>query len=293
VTLPSPATTHQPADPAQRAGVLRTVRALVLATHAGPTVAVVGYATATAVASHLGARSAVLALAVLLGQVSVGWSNDWIDATRDTTQHRLDKPIPRGLVQRAVVRRAAFTALVLCVPASYALGWRAGTAHLVAVGAAWSYNLGVKRTIASPLPYLLAFALVPVVVAAALPHHPHAPWALVAASALLGLSAHLTNAVEDLADDAATGVRGLPQRLGALGATVASTLSVVVALGLFLSLPDRMTTASVVLACVSVAVSVTAAVRSAMHKVRGVFELSILAVLPLVVAVATTGGVRG
>ena len=285
---------QRPADPASRPRFVRTSLGLVLATHAGPTVAVVGYATATGVASHLSTmRSALLALAVLLGQASVGWSNDWIDATRDSTQHRPDKPIPRGLVNRNVVGRAAFTALTLCVPASYALGWRAGTAHLVAVAAAWSYNFGLKRTLVSPLPYLLAFALVPVVVAAALPGHPRAPWALVAASGLLGLSAHLTNAVEDLADDAATGVRGVPQRLGVLAATATSTLAVIAALGLFLSLPDRTTTASIVLACVSVAISTTAVIRAAVHRVRGVFELSILAVLPLVVAVATTGGVRG
>jgi 4-hydroxybenzoate polyprenyltransferase len=33
--------------------------------------------------------------------------------------------------------------------------------------------------------------------------------------ALLGVGAHLLNALPDLADDEATGVRGLPQRLGA------------------------------------------------------------------------------
>ena len=36
-----------------------------------------------------------------------------------------------------------------------------------------------------------------------------------ATGALLGVGAHLLNALPDLADDEATGVRGLPQRLGA------------------------------------------------------------------------------
>jgi 4-hydroxybenzoate polyprenyltransferase len=40
------------------------------------------------------------------------------------------------------------------------------------------------------------------------------PWWLVAAGALLGGGAHLANALPDLEDDLATGVRGLPQRLG-------------------------------------------------------------------------------
>src|SRR3954454_12399881 len=138
-------------DPSPPAPSLaRTARGLVLATHPGPTVAVVGYATATAAASHLGPRSVLLAFAVLFGQASVGWSNDWIDAPRDVARERRDKPIAAGLLARDVVGRGALIALTLCVPASFALGWRAGTAHLIAVAAAWSYNLGLKRSIISP-----------------------------------------------------------------------------------------------------------------------------------------------
>jgi 4-hydroxybenzoate polyprenyltransferase len=40
-----------------------------------------------------------------------------------------------------------------------------------------------------------------------------AAWVL-AAGALLGVGAHLLNVLPDLADDEATGVRGLPHRLG-------------------------------------------------------------------------------
>ena len=229
---------------------------------------------------------------MVLGQASVGWSNDWIDAPRDVERNRPDKPIPRGLVERVVVGRAALVALTLCVPVSFALGWRAGVAHLVAVASAWSYNLGLKRTVMSPLPYLLAFALVPVVVAAAKSGHPHAPAALIAASGLLGVSAHLTNAVEDLDDDAATGVRGLPQRLGLVTSTALSTVALQAAVALFLSLPGRTTIGTVCLAGAAIALSLTAVARAVTGRLRGLFALSVLAVLPLVVAVAATGGVR-
>jgi 4-hydroxybenzoate polyprenyltransferase len=114
---------------------------------------------------------------------------------------------------------------------------------------------------------------------------------LIAASGLLGVSAHLTNAVEDLDDDAATGVRGLPQRIGVVTSTVASTVTLLVALALFLSLPDRITTTSVVLVCIAVALSVTAVLRALTNQLRGLFALSVVAVLPLVIAVAATGGV--
>lgn len=236
-------------------------------------------------------RSAVLAIAVLLGQASVGWSNDWIDADRDVARQRRDKPIVQGLVSRSVVRASALTAGTTCVPASLALGWRAGAAHLVAVSSAWAYNLGLKRTVLSALPYLVSFAMVPVVVAAALPGHEHAPWRLVIASGLLGVSAHLPNAVEDLDDDTATGVHGLPQRLGVVGSTAASTGVLVVAVTLFLSLPDRVTVTTLTLAAVAIALSASAVGRVLLGRMTGLFALSVVAVLPLIVSVAATGGV--
>jgi 4-hydroxybenzoate polyprenyltransferase len=256
-------------------------------------VAVVGYATATAVASDLSTgKCALLAFAVLSGQASVGWSNDWVDAPIDVARRRTDKPIAQGLVSRQVVGVGALVALTLCVPASLLLGWRAGMAHLVAVAAAWSYNLGLKRSLLSPFPYVLAFGLVPVVVSQALPGHPRPPWGLVVASALLGLSAHLTNAVEDLDHDAATGVRGMPQRLGVRASTALSTAAVVAAVAVFLTIHDRLEPLSLALGLVAFAISGTALLRAVLGRNDGLFVLSILAVLPLVVAVATTGGVR-
>jgi 4-hydroxybenzoate polyprenyltransferase len=65
------------------------------------------------------------------------------------------------------------------------------------------------------VPYLVAFGLLPAFVVVALPDHPTPPAWLVAAGALLGGGAHFANVLPDLADDAATGVRGLPHRLGA------------------------------------------------------------------------------
>ena len=57
-----------------------------------------------------------------------------------------------------------------------------------------------------------------------------------AAGALLGVGAHLVNVLPDLADDEATGVRGLPHRIGArrlpvVAAGVLAAGSLVVALG--------------------------------------------------------------
>ena len=73
-------------------------------------------------------------------------------------------------------------------------------------------------------------------VVAAAPGTPTAPWWLVAAGGALGAAAHLANVAPDIEDDLATGVRGLPHRLGpvpsAITCAVLAILCFVLLLGL-------------------------------------------------------------
>ena len=94
----------------------------------------------------------------------------------------------------------------------------------VATGVALLYDWPLKSTVFSVLPYLVAFGLLPAFVVTALPGHPAPPAWLVVAAALLGGGAHFANVLPDLDDDAATGVRGLPHRLGATGSTIAAAV---------------------------------------------------------------------
>ncbi|WP_435735937.1 UbiA family prenyltransferase [Cellulosimicrobium sp. PMB13] len=198
-----------------------TLRGLVVAAHAAPAALVT--ALACALSLGIGSGSGTTALvtgAVLCGQLSVGWSNDWIDAPRDLAVGRVDKPVVAGLVTPAGLRGAALVALAACVVLSLATGLVPGLVHLVAVGGAWAYNAGLKATAWSWAPYAVSFALLAVFVVLAAPGDAvPAPWALVAA-ALLGSGAHVANTLPDLEDDAATGVRGLPHRLGRRTASV-------------------------------------------------------------------------
>jgi 4-hydroxybenzoate polyprenyltransferase len=110
---------------------------------------------------------------------------------------------------------ATVIALLLTFALSAALGWPGGAAVVGTAVCGWAYNLGLKATVLSWLPYAIAFGLLPAVVTLSdsPPRWPPA-WALTA-GALLGVAAHLANALPDLRDDEATGVRGLPHRLGA------------------------------------------------------------------------------
>lgn len=118
---------------------------------------------------------------------------------------------------------------MVCVPLSLANGILAGTAHLIGVAAAWAYNLGVKATPFSWLPYALAFGLLPAFVTLGLPGHPWPPGWLTAAGALLGVGAHFTNVLPDIDTDLAAGIRGLPQRLGRHRSRSAAALSLLAA----------------------------------------------------------------
>jgi 4-hydroxybenzoate polyprenyltransferase len=190
--------------------------ALVRAAHAPPTVAVTALATAIAATSGRDVRGTLLvATAVLTGQLSIGWCNDFVDRDRDRAAGRRDKPIVTGAVTPRLVAVACGAAVTACVPLSLASGWRAGLCHLVVVAGGWAYDLGLKRTLLSWLPYATSFAMLGAFLALGLPGHP-APHAwLLGAGALLGVGAHFLNVIPDLDDDRSAGVLGLPQRLGA------------------------------------------------------------------------------
>ncbi|WP_028645109.1 UbiA family prenyltransferase [Nocardioides sp. URHA0020] len=197
-------------------GIGRTARGLTSAAHPGPVLAVTVLAALLALSGGLGAADIALVTgAVLSGQLTVGWSNDLVDASRDASVGRSDKPIASGDVTASTVRLCCAVALVATVLLSLACGWYAGLVHLVLVASAWAYNLGLKSTWWSWAPYAVSFGGLPVFIYLAGDPATLPPLWLAVAAALLGVGAHLVNVLPDLADDEATGVRGLPHRLGA------------------------------------------------------------------------------
>ena len=227
------------------------LRVLAGAAHAGPAVAVTVLAWLLALAQGLStATTLVLVGAVLAGQLSIGWSNDLVDRSRDRAAGRADKPLATGDGSVAVVRAACAAAVVACVVLSLALGPVAGLVHLGCVASAWAYNLGLKSTVWSWAPYAVSFGGLTAVVTLADGEAP--PWWWPVGAALLGVGAHLLNVLPDLADDAATGVRGLPHRLGPrrigpVAAIVLVVATVVVLLGAGPSLAAGIAVTAVVL----------------------------------------------
>ncbi|MBK9738482.1 MAG: UbiA family prenyltransferase [Actinobacteria bacterium] len=194
---------------------MNRLSAFARACHPAPTVVVTF--VITAFAWSLGWRLPGLAgvlLAVLVGQLSIGWSNDAFDADLDATVGRGSKPTVAGDVTARGLWLAAATALVLSAGLSWAVaGLVGGTLHVFSVLMAWLYNTVLSRTPWSWLPYALAFGAVFAFFTYGLDGSAPPAWT-VAVFAIVGVSAHLANAVPDINADRAAGVDGLAVRLG-------------------------------------------------------------------------------
>jgi 4-hydroxybenzoate polyprenyltransferase len=205
--------------------VPRLLAGLLRACHPEPTAAVTVATAVLAITVGRGpAGAAAAAASILASQLCVGWSNDWLDADRDATAGRGDKPVPAGQVPRRVVGIGALIAGPLTVLLGLLSGWPAAIVITVALLSALAYNWPLKNTVLSPVPYLVSFGALAAFVVLGRPDRPTPPWWLVVATAGLGGGAHFVNVLPDLADDARTGIRGLPHRLGATGSWIAAAV---------------------------------------------------------------------
>ncbi|HWO63522.1 MAG TPA: UbiA family prenyltransferase, partial [Umezawaea sp.] len=136
--------TGSPVAPTKRA----VVRGLAGACHPVPSLAVTTVAVLLAVGvGHGPAGVLLIGAAVLTGQLSIGWSNDWVDDARDRATGRAAKPVAAGQVPVRVVAVAAGLALAATIALSALLGVLACAALLLGVAAGWAYNLGLKATV--------------------------------------------------------------------------------------------------------------------------------------------------
>lgn len=146
-------------------------------------------------------------------QFFVGITNDLSDRDLDAAT----KPW-KPLVARLVPTWAALgLALTLAIGAGV-LVTPLGPGATVLLGAiavvGLLYNLRLKRTAWSWVPYVMFFPLIPTYAATALGEPAPEAMLLWPAGALLGVSVHLANAVPDLEGDKRHGAAGLTGRLG-------------------------------------------------------------------------------
>jgi len=158
--------------------------------------------------------SLFIALAIFFGQLVVGWTNDLVDFSRDKAASRLKKPLVAGTISEATLRTAIFLALGLALVISLAspLECSGSAIHFLGLLSATAYNLKLKATVLSVVPYMVSFGALPWAIYVAAGSKP--PMWLVLAFILFTSAFHFLNVLKDLDADRDQDVLGLPQVLG-------------------------------------------------------------------------------
>ena len=210
--------------------------AYLRAAHFGPTVIVTTTTFLLALSQYSIIEALRVAIAIFAGQLVIGWSNDLIDAPLDIAAQRTKKPIVGKEVNIDQLRKsivfAIFAALILSLISPLDL---IGTLiHFLGLLSATLYNLKLKSTILSPVPYIVSFGALPWAIY--LPTGNRPPLWLFIDFMLISVAFHFFNVLKDFQWDINQGVLGLPQRLGRNVSLVVSISLVISAILVLISL---------------------------------------------------------
>ena len=212
---------------------------LAKASHFGPSLLVTALSYFFAQLYWQPGSALIIALGFFSGQLIVGWSNDLIDYTDDLSHQRMNKPLVAGLISRKFLQSwlALMIPVALVINLFGPLGFVGGGLSIFAIVWALGYNFYFKFNIFSPLPYAVAFAILPSCMAFSQDKTP--PTWMWLGGALFGMAAHFLNVLKDMDQDHASGIKGLPQRCGKTGSIIAATI--LIALGVTLLLLSDLT----------------------------------------------------
>ena len=206
------------------------------AAHFGPTVIVTATSFLLALSQYSLIDSIRVAIAIFAGQLVVGWSNDFIDAPLDVAAQRTKKPIVSKEINPEQLKKSIFGALFVALILSLfsPLGLTGTLIHFLGILSATFYNLKLKPTILSPLPYIISFGLLPWAIY--LPAGNQPPLWLYLDFILIAVAFHFFNVLKDFQWDIEQGILGLPQRLGRNTSLIISISLIVSALLVFIFL---------------------------------------------------------
>jgi 4-hydroxybenzoate polyprenyltransferase len=188
--------------------------AFLRAAHFGPTVIVTTITFLLALSQYSLIDALRVAIAIFAGQLVVGWSNDFIDAPLDIAAQRTKKPIVSKELNPEQLKKSILVALVAALLLSLfsPLGLTGTAIHFLGILSATFYNLKLKSTILSPIPYIVSFGALPWAIYLPVGNQP--PLWLFIDFMLIAVAFHFFNVLKDFQWDINQGVLGLPQRLG-------------------------------------------------------------------------------
>lgn len=208
-----------------------SVRAYLTATHFPQALTMVVLTTLLCVLLGLSGWDVLwVIIATASGQASVGWFNDYLDAQVDKSLDRKHKPVVRHSLNPENLKKPIIVASLLAIPFSFlAAGWLGGIAHLGAIASAQIYNRHLSRTVWSWLPYAISFALLPIFCWQAASKDIWPSENILVIAILVGVIAHIFNALPDLELDRRVRFGGLVVYLGRC-----KSIALLVVLGLIL-----------------------------------------------------------
>ena len=233
--------------------------------HPFPTLLNVAATAGLAFVAARGAPDASVLVRMLLlmfcAQSAIGIVNDVCDRELDAATKPW-KPVAAGIVRpdAAIAMAVALIAGVVAIGAT--LGAASLGLALLGLACGLAYDVWLKRTVFSAVPYMIAIPTLPLWVWVTLGEWRDALWWLLPIGPLLGLALHLQNTLPDLDADRAHGVEGLAHRLGAVRSIVVAWISFGIALAASIALapvldyelPPYLVAASVAGACLAASV---------------------------------------
>jgi 4-hydroxybenzoate polyprenyltransferase len=146
-------------------------------------------------------------------QISISALNDWADRDRDAAAHRW-RPVAMGRIRPSAALGLAFLFALGTLPGALGFGPIPGIVLAIGLAAGWAYDLWLKPTPLSFLPFAVAFPLLPTWVGLIAGRPPASFVWLIVGGAFLATAIHLADSLPDLASDASVGLRTLGVRLG-------------------------------------------------------------------------------
>lgn len=195
----------------------RTVRGYLLLPHLVPVIVVEVATAAFALVAWGGVPPprlvGPLLLAMLGGQLAIGATNELVDLPSDALA-KPGKPIPSGAVSQRGARVMVVAGLVMMTGFGLVFGPVPFVLLALGTGIGLAYDVWLKRSSWSWLPYILALPLLPIWVFAALGRPEPRLLVLYPLGALAAVGVHFSQALPDVAADRLAGLQTATSRLG-------------------------------------------------------------------------------
>jgi 4-hydroxybenzoate polyprenyltransferase len=194
------------------------IRSLIFMAHPGPSLLVT--AVLVAIAGLAGQRAPdatrILELigAMLPVQFCIGVINDVVDLPEDGVA-KPHKPLVRGVIRRSTALRAGVVLGAIGLAFAATINVETLGFDALALGAGLAYDLGLRRTPLSWVPWWAGMAILPLEAYASVGSIPSRLLVLIPLSGLIALGLHFANALPDLDGDRRAGRRSLPVIVGA------------------------------------------------------------------------------